>query len=141
MDFNFLNVTHQGLAVVRFCQEPAFARNRLRADTMAGGEDNSDARPALANMMREAQAIKRAWHFDIREDDAHLWGCFEYPQGFAGIARLQNLETSLGEKVRTHQTNKRLVLDDEDDTARVCWFCLHRLVTIGFELSSFGLSG
>ncbi len=89
---------------------------------------------------RKAQAIERARHVDIREHDAHLRGRLKYPQRFAGIARLQNLEASLGEKVRTGQPHKGLVLDNEDDTSRFCGFCLHSIETLGFDISSFKLS-
>jgi hypothetical protein len=64
---NFLDLAHQGPAVVRFWQEPAVARNHLLADAMTGGENNSDARPALADTSRQAQAIEGARHFDVRE--------------------------------------------------------------------------
>ena len=56
------------------------------------------------------------------EHDAHLWGRLQNPQRFVAITRLQNLEARLGEKVRTRQTHKRLVLDDQDDMAGFAGF-------------------
>jgi hypothetical protein len=81
----------------------------------------------LANMALEAQTVKRARHFDIREHDAHRSGRLKNSHRFARIACLQNLEASLGQKASTRQTRKGLVLDDQDDVAGFCGFCLHRL--------------
>jgi hypothetical protein len=107
---------------------------------MTGRENNPDARPALANTARESHAVEGARHFDVRKHDAHLWGRLKNPQRFVGVARLEHLEAGLGEKVRARQTHQGLVLDDQDDMAGLCGFCLHPLVTVEFDVSSLGFS-
>jgi hypothetical protein len=68
----------------------------------------------------------------------NLWGSFEYPQRFVGIARLQNLEASLGEKARARDAQQGLVLDDQDGMAGFWWFYFHSLAIRGSDMSSFG---
>jgi hypothetical protein len=119
LKYDFLDLTHQGLAVVRLGQEPALAWYHLSADSMAGGENDSDPRPELANTLGETQAIKGTRHLNIGKDDAHLRVGFKQAQRFVGIAGLQNIKAGLFQKVDAEQTHKWFILDNEDDITRV----------------------
>jgi hypothetical protein len=107
---------------------------------MAGCENDSYFRPALANTLSKSQPIEGARHLDIRKDNAHLGVSFKQPQRLVRIACLQNIKSRVLKKVDAHQSHEWLILNNENDIVRAGTlpgrFDCHGEVTLAFDRSS-----
>ena len=115
----------QGLAIIGLGQEPSRARETVTGDGPAGGDEESDPRPAPVDQMREFQAIVGTRHLDIGEHQTDVLMNFQLMHCFRRVAGLDDLEAKLSQKIGAVEPHEDLVLDDERTRCQVCGFRFH----------------
>ena len=63
------------------------------------------------------QAVARARHVHIREEDPHVASGVQLAERLIGIGRLEHLKAGVPQEVRFEDARERLILDQEDHRA------------------------
>ncbi|MDR6872030.1 hypothetical protein J2Y55_003046 [Bosea sp. BE125] len=87
---------------------------RRKRPAMAGRDHDDDGRPAVANREGKLDAVHRARHIDIGEDDPDVGVRLKDMDGLVGVRRLDRDEAGLLDNVDGIHANERFVFHDED---------------------------
>ncbi len=74
-----------------------------------------DGRPTLLDYTGQHQAIQRSRHSDISENRVNVAPALQNPDRRIGMAGFKNCITGIVQQRGGRQTNKRLVLNDENN--------------------------
>jgi hypothetical protein len=113
------NLIHHFPGAHRLCEKAALwgnvGGNRFQLPRQ---EDDLDLRPARTDGVREGEAIRRAGHLDVGEQQSHIGTRFKDRDGGSHVGGLDRFIACVLDDIDRAHAQQHLILDEEDDFGR-----------------------